>query len=200
MKRGLKVFSTFALALLIGVLGVSVQADDLDAQKAYLVAQINRGAAAKVQYEKLDAQKKALLKQIDGYVDRAKADQAAHEALFEEQRINNIVSESANYASYLQARITNVAEVTRIKKEVYDNYTKLSATNGQFSALIPAAAADYQKALMDQYTAQAVADAAKMFVNGPLIKTYAKQALSWYQGPQDAGKFVMQSIGVSTVY
>ncbi|HAG68524.1 MAG TPA: hypothetical protein DCL38_00960 [Lachnospiraceae bacterium] len=189
-----------ALTLVISVLGVSAKADDLDAQKAYLVGQINQGAAAQVQYEKLDKQKKALLKQIDGYVDRAKADREAHAELFEQQRINNIISESANYASYLQARITNVAEVTRIKKEVFDNYTALSKSNSQYAALIPAASADYQKALMDQYYAKSVADAARMFVDGPLIRTYAKNALSWYSGPQDAGKFVMQSIGIPTVY
>ena len=200
MRRGFKVFCTCAIAALIGVLSLSVKADDLDNQKNYLVQQINNGSNAKVKYEKLDAQKATLLKQIDGYVSAARADQAAHEAVFEQQRLNNITADARNYASYLQARITNLAEVTRIKKEVFDNYTALSATNPQFAALIPAASADYQKALMDQYNAQAIADAAKMFVNGPLIDSYAKQALSWYKGPQDAGKFVMQSIGVSTVY
>ncbi|MCR4654947.1 MAG: hypothetical protein K5770_01740 [Lachnospiraceae bacterium] len=200
MKRKIKVISTAALAFVAGVLSLNVRADDLDAQKAFLVGQIENGANAQVKYEGLDAQKATLLAEIDGYVAEAKAAQAAHEALFEQQRINNIVADARNYAGYLQARIANFAETTRIKKEVVDNYTNLSKTDPQFAALLPAAIADYQKALNDQNYAQAVADSAKTFVNGPFVESNAKAALSWYAGPQDAGKFVMGSIGISTVY
>ncbi len=200
MKTGNKVLCTFALAAVVGVLSLNVNADELDAQEAYLKQQIKQGADANVKYEGMDAQRKALFKQLDQYVDRAHADQAAHEALYEKQRINNIIADARNYASYLQARVSVVAETTRIKKEIFNNYTALSASNPQFSALIPQASADYQKALMDQYTAQAIADSAKAFANGPLVEAFAKQALSWYAGPQDAGRFVMNSIGISTVY
>ena len=200
MKKGFKVLCTLSLAAVAGVLSLSVNADEIDAQKAYVENQAKQGAKADVKYEGLDAQKKALFAQLDQYVDRAHADKAAQEALFEQQRINNITADARNYASYLQARVSIVAENTRVKKEIFDNYTGLSASNPQFAALVPAALADYQKALMDQYNAQAIADSAKAFANGPLIAGCAKQALSWYSGPQDAGRFVMSSIGISTVY
>ncbi len=200
MRKGLKAFSTFAAAALIGVLAFNVKADDLDVQKDFVIQQINQGANADIKYEKLDAQKDVLINEINGYADKAHKDQQAHEALFEQQRINAIIADARNYASYLQARIPIVSEVANVKKAVLDNYTGLSVSNPQYTGLIPAASADYQKALMDQYNAQNAADAAKMFVNGPLIESYAKNALSWYQGPQDAGKFVMQSIGISTIY
>ena len=200
MKKGFKVLCTCALTALIGVLSFSVNADEVDDLKSFVEKQARQGAKADIKYEGLDAQKKALFAQLDQYVDRAHADKAAQEALFEQQRINNITADARNYASYLQARVSIVAENTRVKKEIFDNYTKLSASNPQFAALVPGALADYQKALMDQYNAQAVADSAKAFTNGPLVETCAKQALSWYSGSQDAGKFVMQSIGISTVY
>ncbi len=200
MKKGFKVLGTFAIAAVIGVLSLNVNADEVDDLQAFVEKQAKQGAKADIKYEGLDAQKKALFAQLDQYVDRAHADKAAQEALFEQQRINNITADARNYASYLQARVSIVAENTRVKKEIYDNYTMLSASNPQFSALVPGALADYQKALMEQYNAQAIADSAKAFANGPLVATCAKQALSWYGGPQDAGRFVMSSIGISTVY
>ena len=200
MKRKIKILSSVALAGLIGVLSLNVKADDLDAQKAYLFQQIENGTNAQVKYEGVEAQKNTLFGEIDGYVAQARASQAAHEAEFERQRINNVIADSRNYADYLQQRVANFAETSRIKKQVVDNYTALSLVNPQYAALLPAALADYQKALNDQNYAQAVANNAKIFVNGPLIETNAKQALSWYAGPQDAGKFVMGSIGISTVY
>ena len=200
MKKGIKVLVTFAVAAVIGVLSFSVKADEVDDLKSFVEKQAKQGAKADIKYEGLDAQKNALFAQLDKYVDRAHADKAAQEALFEQQRINNITADARNYASYLQARVSVVAENTRVKKEIFDNYTKLSASNPQFAALVPGALADYQKALMDQYNAQAVADSAKAFANGPLVAGCAKQALGWYKGSQDAGKFVMQSIGVPVVY
>lgn len=52
-----------------------------------------------------------------------------------------------NYVEYLDGVIYNLNEVVRIKKEVVDNYTYLSQFNPYFATLIPAAQADYDKAV-----------------------------------------------------
>ncbi|MCR5791512.1 MAG: hypothetical protein K6G83_16670 [Lachnospiraceae bacterium] len=199
MRRGFKVLAACSAAVLAGILTLPARADDLDAQKQYLVGQINSYTTT-INPAVLDAQKNYLLGQIDSYVAKAKADQAAHEAEYFQQRVNNIKMDARNYADYLQQRIKVVAETTRVKKEVLNNYTNLSKTSAQYAALIPAATADYQKALYEETYAQAVANAAKMFVNGPFIDAYAKAAVNTYRGPQDAGSFVMKSIGVPVVY
>ena len=60
---------------------------------------------------------------------------------------NSEVWRSENYVKYLDGVIYNLNEVVRIKKEVVDNYTYLSQFNPYFSTLIPAAQADYDKAV-----------------------------------------------------
>ncbi len=202
MRRGFKALGAVTATVLIVMLSLNVRADsNIEAQGEYLKAQVNDSVShSKVKSSELEAQKKALFEVIDRNVEKALADQKAHEELFETQRINNIIADSRNYASYLRARTTNLADNTRIKKEILDNYRSISAYNPQMGALIPQALADYEKAVMEETYGRCVADAAEMFVNGPLIEQYAKQALDSYSGSQDAGSFVMRSIGVSTVY
>lgn len=70
----------------------------------------------------------------------------------EEERLaqefhNSQVWRSDNYVKYLDGVIFNLEETARIKKEVVTNYIYLSQFNPAFRDKIPAAQADYDKAV-----------------------------------------------------
>ena len=77
-------------------------------------------------------------------------------------------AEANNYIDYLSKAIVNLKETERIKKEVVDNYTNLSAVNPSYAAMLPQAMADYNKAVADRQQweanlAKAKADFAVMY-------------------------------------
>ena len=77
-------------------------------------------------------------------------------------------AEADNYLNYLNKAIVNLKETERIKKEVVDNYTNLAKVNPSYAAMLPAATADYNKAVADRQQweanlAKATADFAAMY-------------------------------------
>ncbi|MCR5108209.1 MAG: hypothetical protein K6B28_08585 [Lachnospiraceae bacterium] len=125
---------------------------------------------------------------------RDAAANAAHQALYDQQRINNIVADAQNYSNYLYQVVVNDTETTRIKKEIVDNYTALSRVNPQFGALIAPATVDYNNALAKQMADKAHADKVKAFAYSDQVKIFADYAKDSYKGALYAGEFVENSL------
>ena len=80
-----------------------------------------------------------------GMADKNAAQQHADAVHSQLRKYNR--DEADNYLKYLDRAIINLKETERIKLEVVNNYTNLSAVNSTYAAMVPQAQADYNNAV-----------------------------------------------------